>query len=112
MKMRTEYLSDGSRMTIAAEGWLGGRPAYMIDIRHADGHKIATVDDIRGGMHAPIDLAEGLSAFSSFLSAWVESFDYPGSENAGLFPAAMRDWAEANVEEISIEFDLDPSLYF
>lgn len=103
--MQTFNMADGSLITAAVDGRDSeGRVRYVFDVRAPDGRRLALIYDIRSGVNAVPSLFDGMAAFASFLGAWVESFDYPDSENADMFPESLRDWADVNADELSAEF--------
>ncbi len=96
--------SDGSSVRIASLGVTNeGRQAYGWDVyANVAGNsvRIAGGTDINSGVGASVDLWSAHETFASFVGAWIESFGYPGSDNADLFPDAMRNWAEQNADEL------------
>lgn len=96
-------MPDGSRVSITVDGQdIDGRIVYRWTIDGADGTELAAGRDLRSGAYAEPDVGAMFPSLASFLSAWVESFGYPDSENADLFPDSLRDWAERNAEELSM----------
>lgn len=94
-------LSDGSRVSIVATGRdPEGRVTYSWAVDDAHGHELATGEDLHSGVGGEVDVEAMFRTFASFVGAWVESFDYPGSDNAVLFPPEMQDWSDANHEEL------------
>lgn len=95
------YMPDGSKVYVADNGRNPeGRVNYIIRIHGVDGRMLAEIDDINSGVGASVDHADALASFASFLAAWVESQDYPSSENRDLFPASLLPWAENNADEL------------
>lgn len=97
------YMPDGSRIYVADNGRDNeGRVQYIVQVFTNEEGIILDCDDIRSGVNAPIDHAEALSAFASFIGAWVEAHQYgtEDSENRDLFPVSLLPWAEANADEL------------
>jgi hypothetical protein len=94
-------LPDGSRLTMTAINRDNeGRIVYLWFVDGANGKELAAGDDIRSGVGADVDLEEAFRSFSSFLNAWVEALDHPGSDNRDLFPDSLQDWAMNNDDEL------------
>lgn len=78
----------------------GAHARYLWSIE-TDGKTIAEGDDLRAGAGDGKPLAEMLATFFGFLAAYAESRDFERrnrgmeSDNAGLFPLAVGDLAEA-----------------
>ena len=97
------YMPDGSKIYVADNGRNSeGRVNYIIRIHAADGRMLAEVDDLHSGVNAPVDHAEALASFSSFINAWIEAMDYgdEDSENRSLFPLSLYEWASDNESEL------------
>lgn len=94
-------LSDGSRVSIQVHGRTDeGRIRYSWAIDDANGSDIGHGSDIESGVSAAPDVESAFQTFASFVGAWVEALDHDGSDNADIFPESMRDWAQANDEEL------------
>ena len=74
-------------------GWIVMRADYM---------PLAAAYDLRSGCNFHPSAFEMAGVLAGFISAWVESLDYPESENHNLFPAEMQQWAESNCDEFSL----------
>lgn len=97
-------LSDGSRVTIQLLARdPEGRLQYAWDVDGADGKGLSSDSSLRSGVGAEVDFDEMFRTFSSFVSAWIQAGS--DGENSGLFYEAMREWAEANWEELSLLVD-------
>jgi len=65
-----------------------------------------TGDDLQSGCQGG-SLQDGLESLLSFLSAYAEAIDYQQrtqreSDNAGLFPEGLEQWASENAEELAM----------
>lgn len=97
-------LSDGSSVSV----WETDRPdpygepriSFAWIIMSDEFLPISAGYDLRSGCNFHPKALEMASVLAGFISAWVESFAYPESENRDLFPDEMRVWAEANSEEL------------
>jgi hypothetical protein len=95
-------LPDGSRVSIrAVDRDKDGRIRYQWAVDGSDGRELSSDIDIRSGVGAEVDVEEAFRSFSSFLSAWVEALDHPGSDNRDLFYEVMQDWAMNNDDELA-----------
>ena len=99
----TVTLSDGSSVTVAHVGLtFDGRQSYSWRIDFANGYgfsSLSGIDDVNSGCGAPIDAPTRSRSLSSFLGAFAEASEH--GECFDLFPIGLRDWAEANVDELS-----------
>lgn len=101
----------GVTVTVSYDGLVSDDPtrvraqyAYRLDAHHAGGWS-HTGQDFHSGVlgRCPVDpqraptCEEMMATLLVFLSACAES-----GENSDLFPAIVRDWAEANQDEISM----------
>lgn len=67
---------------------------WFMDDREESGDDLAS--GVGGGT-----LQQGFESMLSFLSAFASATN-PSSENHGLFPQSMREWAEQNSDEIEL----------
>lgn len=107
--MHRVTLADGSVVRIHCTGWqsVGSewgelRRRFRWTVRDTNGAKLASGWDLWGGNRQKVTEREMASTFADFLGAWVEALAYgdEDSENRDLFPETMREWAEANSEEL------------
>lgn len=101
-------LTDGSVVHIHCTGWdndvewRGMRRRFRWTVRDASGVKLASGHDLYGGVSMAVTEREMAETFASFVGAWVEAPTYGDdeSENRGLFPMVLREWAETNNDEL------------
>lgn len=107
--MHRVTLTDGSVVRIHCIGWRGEGPnawevrrRFRWTVRDASGVKLASGADLHGGHRMKTTERETAGTFASFVDAWVEALTYgdEDSEYRDLFPESLREWAEANSEEL------------
>lgn len=76
-----------------------GRTRYMYHIDRPN--YTHSNDDLQSGSGGGT-LQSGLSSLMSFLAAFAETYRYPNSENADLFPAELHEWAYLNDDKFSL----------
>lgn len=107
--MFTAQIGNGT-IRIDSDGrvWEAGgyRQQYTYTIT-ADGWEYVG-NDLHSGVGDNVDEEKMLRTLCGFLSACVESRQYPGGENTHLFPEHVGAWAEQYSDEITME-SIDPA---
>ncbi len=102
-------LGDGSAVHVTRDGreydreFRCYRQRFRWSVRDAAGASIAFGTNLRSPDWVDMTERRMAATFASFLSAFAEA-DEPGDENHDLFPAELRQWAEANSDELYLAF--------